>query len=62
MLPGCPYFPAAYTTATRGAGFGLGLEYPDLLVEALSALPPKASWEARRTDAERAWGCPSLAA
>ena len=27
--------------------FGLGLEYPDLLVAALTPLPPDASWEAR---------------
>jgi hypothetical protein len=47
MGPGCPYFPAAYNLATSGANFALGLEYPDLLVAALTPLPPTATWQDR---------------
>ena len=47
MGPGCPYFPAAYNRADCGANFAVGLEYPDLMVATLAALPPAASWEER---------------
>lgn len=45
MVPGCPYFPAAYHEAGADANFAVGLEYPDLLVSTLSALSPSASWK-----------------
>ena len=46
MPAGCPYFPAAYAAAGAAPGlrsFGLGLEYPRLLVAALKPLPADAS-------------------
>ena len=38
--PHIPYFPAAYHNACDENSFALGLETPDLLVEALKTLPP----------------------
>ena len=61
MPAGCPYFPAAYNTSAEGASFGIGLEYPDLLVAALQPLPSTASWGAK-FDALRAAVAPHMAA
>lgn len=40
--PLIPYFPAAYHRGEQGNGFVIGLETPDLLAEALRALPSTA--------------------
>jgi uncharacterized protein (UPF0210 family) len=47
MGPGCPYFPAAYNLSTSGDNFALGLEYPDLMVAALTPLSATSTWEER---------------
>ena len=61
MGPGCPYFPAAYNTTARGATFGIGLEYPGLLVSALQALPADATMS-QRFEAMRAAVAPHMEA